>query len=240
MKSPIYLLPMALLLAAPAAAADESPQFLAVEARFGFYDPGIDSEFSGAGPYQSSFGKEEMLHFSGELDWQFWRPRSFGSLGVFGTAGYAWVKGKGLLVDGTKSSDETSFRMVPLDFGLVYRLDVLAQDYGIPFVFAVKGGLTHAFWWITDGLGDTSSWTSTGGDEVEGSGGTWGLNAAFAIHLHLDLFEPHAAKTFDNELGVNNSYLFIEYGIHWLNDFGSGESFDLTDHGLTFGLAFEM
>ncbi len=239
MKTIFYLLPLAaLLLAASPVLAQETPQNMAAEIRFGFYKPNMDGEFSGNGPYESSFGKDSMLMFSGELDWQFWRP--FGSLGVFGTAGYSWVKGKGLLEEGTKSSDETKLKMVPLDMGLVYRFDVLAKKYEIPFVLALKGGLTYAFWWMTDGQGDTSSWTSAGGNEIEGTGGTWGLNGAVALHLHLDIFEPHTAKIFDNELGVNNSYLFIEYGVHWLNDFASSKSLDLTDHGLTFGLAFEM
>jgi hypothetical protein len=238
MKSIIYLLPLTMLLTAAPVTADESPQNMAMELRFGFYHPSIDSEFSGAGPYKSSFGKDDMVHFSGELDWQFWRP--FGSLGLFGTVGYAWVQGRGLLADGTKSSDETKLKMVPMDMGLVYRFDVLAQKYRIPFVLAVKGGLTHAFWWITDGLGETSSWKSVSGKSTTGSGGTWGLNGAVALYLHLNIFETHAAKTFDNELGVNNSYIFVEYGFHWLNDFNSDESLDLTDHGLTFGLAFEM
>ncbi|MFH1530824.1 MAG: MXAN_2562 family outer membrane beta-barrel protein [Pseudomonadota bacterium] len=238
MKTCITLLPLVFLLAAPPALAEESPQFMAMEVRFGFYHPSIDDEFSGTGPYSSSFGDDDMIHFSGELDWQFWRP--FGSLGLFGTAGYAWVQGRGLLADGSKSSDETKFKMVPLDMGLVYRMDVLAQKYKIPFVLAVKGGLTYAFWWMTDGLGETSSWTSTSGKKISATGGTMGLNAAIALHLHLDIFEPHSAKVFDNELGVNNSYLFVEYGVHWLNDFASGKSLDLTSHGLTFGLAFEM
>ncbi len=238
MKNIIYLLPLAVLFASAPVAAEESPQFMAFELRFGFYHPSIDSEFSGTGPYKNAFGKDDMVHFSGELDWQFWRP--FGSLGLFGTAGYAWVQGRGALADGSKSSDKTKFKMVPLDLGLVYRLDVLAQKYKIPFVFAFKGGLTYAFWWMTDGLGDTSSWVSPSGKDISGAGGTWGLNGAIALHLHLNIFEPHTAKVFDNELGVNNSYLFVEYGIHWLNDFNSDKSLDLTDHGLTFGLAFEM
>ncbi|MBM4371529.1 MAG: hypothetical protein FJ098_07740 [Deltaproteobacteria bacterium] len=239
MKSLLTLLSAMLLLAPAPGAAEESPQHVAAELRFGFYHPDIDREFgAGSGPYKSAFGKDSMLLFSGELDWQFWRP--FGSLGLFGIAGYGWVKGRGRLEDGEKASDVTKLQMVPLDLGLVYRLDVLAHRYRIPFVLVAKGGLTYAFWWVTDGLGDTSSWNTATGREREGAGGTWGLNAAAALHLHLNIFEPHTAKIFDNELGVNNSYLFVEYGIHWLNDFGSKKSLDLTDHGVTFGLAFEM
>jgi hypothetical protein len=46
--------------------------------------------------------------------------------------------------------------------------------------------------------------------------------------------------TFDNEMGVNNSYAFIELQAVELNDFGSEESFDLSDLNLMFGLSFEL
>jgi len=234
----LLTLGMVFAIASPCTA-QESPQHMASEFRFGLYQPSIDGEFPGSsGPYKTSFGDQSLWMFTGELDYQFWRP--FGSLGAYGNAGFGWVTGHGIEADGTQSSDKTSMRMLPFDVGLVYRFDVLATRFKIPLVLALKGGLTYALWWITNGSGDASTWTDPSGTSYDAAGGTWGLRGAVALHLLLDIFEPHTAKVFDNELGVNHSYLFVEYGYRWLNDFGSDSSFDLSDDGFTFGLAFEM
>lgn len=218
---------------------EASPRTSALEVRFGFFQPDIDSEFSGdVHPFQDSFGEDSAWTFSTELDYQFFQ--SFGSLGVFGMAGYGQLSGKGIQEDGERSSDDTAMVFFPFTAGLVYRFDVLAQRWGIPLVLTLKGGLDYWIWKIEDGNEDTSKFVAANGSEKEGMGGTYGLFGAVGLHLLLDFFEPHAAAIFDNDLGVNNSYLFVEWSAHWLNDFGSDSSFDLSDGGLVFGLAFEM
>ncbi len=218
---------------------EQSPQSTAMEIRFGFYSPGIDGEFKGgATPYEDAFGADSAWMLSAQLDYQFWH--GFGSLGVFGMAGYGSVTGKGLLADGERSSDETALVLFPFTGGLVYRFDVLATRFGIPLALALKGGVDYWIWRIDDGNEDTSKFKGADGSSKEALGGTFGLYGAVGIYLLLDFFEPHAAAIFDNDLGVNNSYFFVEWAAHWIDDFGSTKSFDLSDGGLVFGLAFEM
>jgi len=154
---------------------------------------------------------------------------------------YGYLAGKGLLEDLTPSADESTLSLVPVVAGVVYRFDVMAVRYNVPLVLALKGGLNYTLWWVRDGTEDLSDYQDDEeGDEAPGQGGTAGLYGAVALHLLLDFFEPHTAKVFDNDLGVNHSYLFVEYAVHWVDDFGSSDSFDLSDDGFVFGLAFEM
>jgi hypothetical protein len=234
----------ALLVSAPAFAA--SPLNGAVEVRMGFYQPSFEEKgLTGTNPYETIFGDKSMFLFGMEGDFQFWQ--GFGSLGGFGTLSYGRVSGKGLLADGSKSADATRFTMLPLSAGLVYRFDVLAKRFNVPLVPVFKGGLVYSFWWITDGNGDTATWTDDRGDsdpsndkKRSATGGTYGYTGSVGLHLLLDIFEPHTSVTFDNEMGVNNSYAFVELQAVELSDFGSKHSFDLSDLNVMFGLSFEL
>lgn len=219
--------------------AGPSPQQGAVEVKMGFYKPEIDKGLApGVHPYKDLFGSDSLTTFAVQGDYQFWR--GFGSLGVFGSLGYGSVAGKGLLADGTKSADTTKMRIMPMSAGLVYRFDYLCIKYKIPVVPILKGGPIYSAWWITDGNGDVSTYTDATGKESRASGGTYGLFGAVGLSLLLDVFEPHSANTFDNEMGVNNSYIFAEYQVIWQNEFDSKDSFDLSDDLIMFGLAFEL
>jgi hypothetical protein len=232
-------LTVALLALPQIAHAEGSAQTSAMELRFGTYKPAIDSEFSGdVSPYEDIFGDESAWLFGAEYDAQIWH--GFGSFGLFGSASWGFVSGKGVAPEGAETSDETTLSMVPLVLGAVYRFDVLAERYKIPFVLTGKLGVDYTVWWIRDGVDEITEFGDGTGGKLPGYGGTWGLHWAVGLHLLLDFFEPHTAKVFDNEMGVNNSYLFAEYVGYWVNDFGSSKSFDLSHNGVVFGLAFEL
>lgn len=233
----LMLLTPMFFLANPASA-EESPRNFALELRAGIFAPDIDSEFGGsATPYKDVFGDDSAWMFGLEFDYQLWQ--GFGTIGVFGMAHYGYLSGSGIEVSGEKSNDSTKMHLLPFTAGINYRFDYLAQRWSIPLVPVFKFGLDYAIWWIRDGVNSGSTY-SDNGKNMDGAGGTFGLYGSVGLHLHLDVFEPHTATVFDNDMGVNNSYLFVEYDLHWLNDFGSDSSFDLSDHGLWFGLAFEM
>lgn len=217
----------------------ESPQNMAIELKFGAYRPAVDDEFSDAfeeKPFEKIFGSGGSLLSQFEIDYQFFS--AFGSLALGGTFGYTRSKGNCLTPDGKKSKDTTSLSIIPLGVLFVYRFDLLQKNFDIPFVPFVKGGINYYIWWIKDAVGDVSKYKD--GKEVEGEGGTFGGSFSFGLDFLLDFLAPKMAQTFDVEIGVNNTYLFFEYLMAYVDDFGNEKSIILSDKTFLFGIAFEF
>ncbi len=216
---------------------EESPQRFALEFRFGPYRPDVDQGVQG-NPFETTFGSGSEFYFEGQLDWQAFRfyIGTFavgGSLGIMHASANAFVQSD----DGSstdRSEDETGLWMMPVTLLITLRFDYLNFMWGVPFVPYFKFGFTYALWWATgeDGV------SSNDGDRAVG--GTAGLRIGGGLMLCLDWLEPRAARTFDNEVGVNNSYLFFEYYWAYLDGFGNNDRMNLSDATWAAGLAFEF
>lgn len=223
---------------APAALA-ESPRSMMLELHGGGYSPDVDSALTGsATPWADTFGSSSMTLLRLHLDYQFWQE--VGSLAIGAGLGYGWIDGKARNDDGEVTDDEVGFNVAPLTLSLVYRFDWAAVHHGFPLVPYVKVGLTGAFWWATDAKDSISNTRDADGQAREGSGLTFGWHVAGGLMFLLDVFSASMAAGFDNEAGVNNSYLFVEYHYAQVDDFGSSKSLVLSDGALSFGLAFEF
>lgn len=223
-----------LTLAGPATAHAETPIYGNVEVKLGGYYPSIDDEFGGEGPFGQIFGDDWLLY--GELEVDYYLFQGFGKAGIGMHIGYSSVDGNVIAdeADGSEITDTTSFTVVPLRLSGVYRFDIPALEWGIPLVPVGKLGLDYYIWDVDDSAGDTAV-----ADGTTGSGGTWGWHGTLALHLLLDVIDPSTAAVFDLNWGVNNSYLFAEYMVTRIDDFG-GDSLDLSDEIWAFGLAFEF
>lgn len=225
-----------LTMLAPLTASAETKIWGAFDLKLGGYYPAIDDEFGGEGPFSSIFGTKNML--MGELEVAGWIWQGFGKFGIAGHAGYSRVKGSAVVSDDAEGAedvdDTTSFMVVPLRASLVYRFDWLALHTPVPLSFSVKVGPDIYRWRVANANGDTA----TVGDAV-GSGWKKGWHAAFGVQFLLDFLHKSAAAAFDLHWGINNSYIFAEYMITKVDDFG-GDGFDLSDDLLLFGLSFEF
>jgi hypothetical protein len=213
---------------------DESPQRFAVELKFGPYYPDVDNEPGTGTPYADVFGNKSSMHFLAEFDWQFLHVPgvSFG-LGVM--AGVFQDKAKGLDPDtGERAGEKTTLTVLPGHLDIVIRIDVLPKYTRVPLVPFVKAGLSYYIWWVENGRGLGRSEGTTG------YGGTFGWNFSAGLMLLLDVFEPSAAQTFDQEVGVNNSYIYADFFLARIDQFGSRNKLDLSDITWTVGLAIEF
>lgn len=244
---PALLAVFALGLARPAAAriisddilGEESPQWILLELKFGPYQPDIDSEFDGNGPYETMFGNDSFLLSAIQLEFEFFKDWGVASAGA--GLGFGFSDGKSLLSDGTQGTESTSLYLLPLNISLTYHLDIFAKRWSVPLVPYVRAGFDYVVWWTTDGLGDVSDWAADADSSVRpGYGGVWGWHVAGGVKLLLDVIAPSMAHTFDIEIGVNNSYLFAEFLYLSADDFGSGDSLNLGDATFLFGLAFDI
>jgi hypothetical protein len=192
----------ALMLLAPALsrAYVPSPQYGAFELKFGPYRPNVDDEPGLTGtPYRDSLDNDNMFLTMLELDWQFLQLRGI-NFGIGGAFGFMQAYAKAQTESGGESADYTVLNVMPFNLLAVIRIDVLARELHVPLVPFFKGGLNWYLWWVLDGGGDTAA-----------SGGTMGWQINPGLAIELDSLDRMSARTFDNEVGVNHSYLFFEY-----------------------------
>lgn len=192
---------------------EPSPQWFAVELKFGPYKPDIDSEVGS--PYQDIFGRRLKLMSQLTFDVQFLKKH--GTLGVGGTMGLFTVQGNALLDSGDASSDKTSLNVIPMILQLVYRWDYAAKKWNVPLVPYVRAGLVYAFYWITQGSGNLARFPTSGN---KARGGVWGYQINVGLAFLLDVLEPSSAKKLDSEMGVNHTYIFCEFVHSRIDDFG--------------------
>lgn len=217
----------------------ESPRNWTVSAQFGAYRLSeIDDEFSGTGPAEQIFGKKRRFFFLLGAERFFWQD--FGTVGLEAQIGYWQTYGKGLYRDGGGSSDTTVFNMIPMKLSAVYRFSAAWDKWGVPLVPFAKLGINYHIWWILEQGGDIASYTSPSGSSKSGYGGTFGFHVAYGLQFALDVLDKRLARNFDQEVGVNTTYLFFEGTYAKVNDFFAGSSFDLSDHYWMGGILFEF
>ncbi len=215
----------------------DSPQNFAAEVRFGFFNPAIDTDPALVGaPYKEIFGTAPRLLVSAEFDWQALRIPHVGSFGPGVGVGFTSISDPAPLASGTGPSGETTtLQIIPFDLVAVLRVDVLWRQFHIPLVPYAKGGLGYALWRASNTLG-TSSYNG-----ASGTGHSIGSHVAAGLALNLNLFDPYAARGFDDALGVNGTYIFGEWTREDLNGLGlQTDPLRVGGTSWTFGLAFEF
>lgn len=230
------LLAAAVAFALPAAAQDEAPRSppntTILELKLGFYQPRTgDAPGMTQDPYVQTFGNSAMLLGVLEVDHSFWHRYGFLGMGI--SAGYAEKYAKATLADGTPSAEATGLMVVPIRLMAVYRYDVLANQFHIPFVPYAELGFVAEPWWTRKG----------GSTEVvngkTGSGVQWGWGFTLGLALQLDFLNPTYAREARQEAGIYHFYLFAEFNDDYVNDFG-GNGINLSARYWTFGIAFEF
>ncbi len=229
-------------------------QRFAFEFKLGPYLPEVDKNYDGPGygPYASIFGRtNDDGEVTGEplppvmpvISFEYQFVYLGGPLGVGLQAGFMRDRANAPYQeprpgdDGTRSSaDKVTFGMVPLSVFFVYRFELAADFFRVPLVPYAKLGMAYAFWWTKDGAGDIAK-NSMG---VKGHGGVLGWHLNPGLMLRLDFIEPGSAKKLDQAVGINHTYIFGEFQLTRLRNFGVGDSIDLGDKTFFGGLAIEF
>ncbi|MGC4000024.1 MAG: fibronectin type III domain-containing protein [Anaeromyxobacter sp.] len=239
---------LALLLAAPAARADDLgwPELGRPgsssdngsgdsKGTFGLwmqsYRPGIDEEFGGDGAYGAIFGDSRGWMFRGAAARTVFDR--WGAVDVGLGAGWFQTTGHGLTQDAStgewvESADQTRLRVVPLTAFLAYRLDVVHRRAGWPFEPYARVALERYLWW-TDAEGGSSH-----------SGATDGWSFTLGTAILLDGLDRDGQRALAREVGLQHTALTIEVGRAFVNDFGSSRSWTLSDPGWSVGIGLQL
>jgi hypothetical protein len=213
----------------------ESPQYGALEMRFGRYIPSVDSSVPGT-PFKDTFGDSNRYMFGLEVDWQLIRFPHIGTLGPGLGWGYTRATGLAHLTNAPSvaSGEDTALSIMPFYLVGVLRADVFARDFGIPLVPYAKLGIGYALWWASDG-GATSRVNG-----VVGHGTSYGPQYGLGLMFLLDELDPQTARDADNSIGINNSYIFGELYGSELDGFGSKSRMNVGANTWVLGLAIEF
>src|SRR5690606_19991515 len=153
------------------------------------------------------------------FEWQFWYLG--GPIGIGTQVGFFRDTANAILAEPEpgesirSQADSVSFMTVPVSLVLVYRFELMADKWKVPIVPYAKAGGAYGFWWTrnSNGLAEDSRGT-------KGRGGVWGWQVNAGAMLRLDFLEPGTAKKLDNLTGINHTYLFAEYQLLRLANFG--------------------
>lgn len=230
-----------------------SPQHFALEFKMGPFLPTVDRPYTGAGlgPYATVFGRTDSTGQAIDqpkafpmpviaFDWQI--VYLAGPLGLGVQAGFFRDKAQALITAPAEgesirsAADQTTFSMIPLALQLSYRLELLPDRLRVPLVPYAKAGLAYSLYWVKSGSGNLAR----NSDGEAGRGGVSGFQLNAGAMLRLDFIEPGTAKKLDNLTGINHTYLFGEYQLSRVDDFGVGQSISLGDSTWFAGLAVEF
>jgi hypothetical protein len=227
------------IVAAPPSIAQAAEPHFQIQIRFGPYYPAVDSEKGLSGhPFRDIFGSRNRWLFEIDGDYEIWR--GFGAITIGGSFGFIQYVGRGLTTAGVPSSDTAILNLFPLRLTAGYHFDMLARWWNVPLVPYVGAGISYYFWWSTNGVGHVSSWSDTTGNSFKASGGIFGYHVLGGIKFLLDWLDPSAAMSLENEIGIKNTYLFVEYQASFIDNFGNGSSMNLSGNNIMFGMMMEF
>lgn len=219
----------------------ESPQNFAAEIRFAPFYPAIDSDpqLHGQNPFEKVFGTAPRLLVSAEFDWQAYRIPHVGTIGPGIGAGFSTMSDPAQFQQEhngtTESGEKTTLQIFPCYLVAVLRVDVLWREIHIPIVPYAKFGLGLAFWRASNTLGISRAYG------VLGEGDSIGSHVALGLAVNLNPLDAYAATSFDDAMGVNNTYVFAEWTREDLDGLGiQSDPLRVGGTSWNLGLAFEF
>jgi hypothetical protein len=212
----------------------------------GPYTPDIDAQSTmrnsaGQGPYQAMFGGYTIMP---KLDVDRFLWTGFGQLGVGISVGYMGKSANAYVIPSDPNDpnrprspgDTTAFRMIPIQLTAIYRMSVLDDDYGIPIVPYVRGGVGYYVWWSTvDGhLSQDPMDPSNQSD-----GASAGLVGTVGLSFRAERIDAQAARAM-REGGIEHAGFFAEINAGWIDGFGKATKLDVGDTTWFAGAEFEF
>lgn len=217
--------------------------------KLGPYTPAIDKQV-GDSVYHDMFGGYNLVPML-DVDRFFAYPAGqLGvgvSLGLLGKTANAYEQGTMDRADG----DETSFRLIPFTVNAVYRFTQLSDEYGIPLVPYVRGGLGYYVWWITAPSGDVAidyrddqgmtcdpeTTTACTGNKARGA--SLGVVGSLGLAVRAEEIDPSAAATM-RDGGLYHAGFYAEYQLAKVDGFGRDGKLSVGDNTFFVGVDFEF
>lgn len=153
--------------------------------------PHIDSPGASFSTMYGS-GNPTMLLYDYE-----WQPlQAFGRLGVQAGFGYFSAQGAGRFADGTAAREHYTFHALPLNLGVIYRLEFMERQWIAPYV---AGGASYFA--LAETRDDDRAPHFVGTPTFYGAGG---------LMFNISAFDQVTAFTLDSQYGIADMWLTVE------------------------------
>ena len=172
--------------------------------------------------FDDFYGGASNIIFSYGYEWFPWIEK--GKLGLQGGVSLMYASGHGRLVASPNepSVEKYTFLTVPLDLGIVYRLEWKDRQLLAPYA---AGGGTY--------VGLVEKREDKNQPHFAGAPGFYG---AAGILVNLSLLDDESGLALENEYGITNLWLSLEFKAVEVN----GESFAFNNRYVSAGLAFDF
>lgn len=163
--------------------------------RFGFMQPPNIVAADGTTTFKTMYGSSELFTLMFDYEWQ---PFSkYGKLGLQTGFGLATAQGNGrFLNSGLEALEKYTFVAVPLNLGVIYRLEYFKRQWVAPYV---SGGGTYIG--VAE-MRDDGKNSFTGTPAAYGAGG---------LMINLTAIDKQVAFNLDSEYGIGNLWLTGEF-----------------------------
>lgn len=217
--------------------------------RLGPYIPDIDKQFGmEPGPYKQMFGGARVLPML-DVDRILWT--GFGQIGVGGSVGYMQKSAHEFTIDSlptdnprARGSDINKFRLIPLAVTATYRFTWLDDQYGIPVVPYIRGGLAYYLWWVSVTNGSLAKVCKGDGMEPSCSqdkalGGSLGVQGSIGLAIRAERIDSSAATSM-RQSGIEHAGIYGELSLAKVDGFGSDTKLSVGDRTWFAGVDFEF
>lgn len=149
--------------------------------------------------YQDIYGNSKPTMFTYDYEWM--PLTSFGKLGVVAGAGFFTSSGKGRFVQGKNAGQEAreayTFYGIPLNLGVSYRFEYVDRQWIAPYIMG--GG---SLYMLAESRDDGTPMKYVG---------VWAGYGAAGGLINISAINSDTAFALDNEYGIANLWLSIEY-----------------------------
>jgi len=218
--------------------------------RIGPYVPDIDKQAGlTPGPYKQMYGGPHPLPML-DVDRILWT--GFGQVGVGGTIGYMQRSAHAFLM-GSDPADpnrprapgvENSFHLLPFALTATYRFTWLDEEYGIPVVPYVRGGLSYYVWWINAPSGDNAMVCKGAGVEPDcaqnkARGASLGVQGSIGLAIRAERIDASTAISMQAS-GIQHAGIYGELSLAKVDGFGSDTKLSVGARTWFAGVDFEF
>jgi outer membrane protein W len=139
--------------------------------------------------------------------------------------------------------DENTFRLIPLALTATYRFTWLDDEYGIPVVPYIRGGLAYYIWMVrTNGDTAKACWDGThtqNCDADKALGASLGVVGSIGLAIRAERVDASAASSM-RQSGIMHAGFYGELSLAKVDGFGSDTKLSVGDRTWFAGVDFEF